>query len=79
MAEIVAIRGAQESALDKTGPVTIVRQGGPDSGIARLVLDNPPANALSLATIAALQEALDACAADDSVRVVVLADRKSVV
>ena len=44
-----------------------------DGAILRLFLDNPPANALSIDTIAALQAALDACAVDPSVRVVVLA------
>ena len=65
MAEIVAIRGEQEDA-------SLVRREY-EGGVARLVLNNPPANALSLAMIAALQEALDDCAADRSVRVVVLA------
>ena len=65
MAEIVAIRGEQEDA-------SLVRREY-EGGVARLVLNNPPANALSLGMIAALQEALDDCAADRSVRVVVLA------
>ncbi len=76
MAEIVAIRGGQDGG----GLVKITRDGGTggsqsDSqggGIVRLALDNPPANALSLSLIAALQQALDACATDPSVRVVVL-------
>ncbi len=72
MAEIVAVRGGQESPELVAELVTVTRGEGPDGAIARLALNNPPANALSLATIAALQRALDACAADDSVRVVVL-------
>lgn len=65
MAEVVAIRGERESGA----LVTADREGG----VLRLTLANPPANALSLATIAALQEALDAAAADRAVRVVVVA------
>jgi enoyl-CoA hydratase/carnithine racemase len=41
--------------------------------ILRLTLDNPPANALSLELMEALQSALDAAAGDDSVRVIVIA------
>jgi enoyl-CoA hydratase/carnithine racemase len=41
--------------------------------ILRITLDNPPANALSIATMEALGAALDAAAADDAIRVVVLA------
>jgi len=65
MAEIVAIRGERDSAA----PVKAEHAGG----VLRLTLANPPANALSLAVIAALQEAFDAAAADRDVRVVVLA------
>ena len=65
MAEIVAIRGERDSAALVSADC--------DGGILRLTLANPPANALSLATIAALQEALDAAGADPDVRVVVLA------
>src|SRR5438270_1017053 len=43
-----------------------------DGPILRLTLDNPPANALSLDLMAALQAALDAAADDDS-RVIVIA------
>src|SRR5437764_9147396 len=45
---------------DKQGPVL------------RLTLNNPPANALSLEVMAALQSALDAAAEDDSIRVIVI-------
>jgi enoyl-CoA hydratase/carnithine racemase len=44
-----------------------------DSGICRVTMANPPANALSLAMIADLQAAFDAARADDAVRVIVLA------
>jgi enoyl-CoA hydratase/carnithine racemase len=42
-------------------------------GICRITLSNPPANALSIAVMEALQAALDAAAADGDVRVIVLA------
>lgn len=42
-------------------------------GVLRLTLANPPANALSEALIAALHRRLDEAAADESVRVVVIA------
>ena len=41
--------------------------------VLRLTLDNPPANALSLAVMESLQDALDAARDDDSVRVIVIA------
>jgi enoyl-CoA hydratase/carnithine racemase len=44
-----------------------------EDGILRVTLANPPANALSLATIAALEEAFGEARADPRVRVVVLA------
>ena len=65
MAEI-AIMKAEASA---TGPVSAAF----NDGVLRLTLANPPANALSLATMAALQAQLDATRADASVRVVVIA------
>ena len=65
MAEVVAIRGESEDAA-------LVRRQL-DGGVLRLTLAKPPANALSLAMIAALQDAFDAAAADRDVRVVVLA------
>jgi len=69
MAEIVAIRGTEDDAGSVgAGLVRTAREGG----IVRLALNNPPANALSLDMMAALQEALDACAADRGVRVVVI-------
>lgn len=42
-------------------------------GVLRLTLTNPPANALSLATIAELQHGLDAAYRDREVRVVIIA------
>jgi enoyl-CoA hydratase/carnithine racemase len=41
--------------------------------VLRLTLDNPPANALSLEAMDALQAALDSARDDDSVRVIVMA------
>jgi enoyl-CoA hydratase/carnithine racemase len=43
------------------------------NGVLRLTLSNPPANALSLAMIAALQRGLDEAREDPSVRVIVIA------
>jgi enoyl-CoA hydratase/carnithine racemase len=44
-----------------------------DGTVLRLTLNNPPANALSIAVMEALQAALDAAREDASVRVVVIA------
>jgi enoyl-CoA hydratase/carnithine racemase len=49
-------------------PLEIAREGP----VLRLTLDNPPANALSLALIADLQASLDAARDDDGVRVVII-------
>ncbi len=64
MAEIVALKKA-----DPEGPLIV----GLDRGILRLTLASPPANALSLAVMAALQDQLDRARDDAVVRVVVLA------
>ncbi|MBZ9705501.1 enoyl-CoA hydratase [Mesorhizobium sp. ESP7-2] len=64
MAEILAIKPA---AADE-GPVTTRL----DKGVLRLTLTNPPANALSLAVMAALTAELDRAKADKAVRVIVL-------
>jgi enoyl-CoA hydratase/carnithine racemase len=50
-----------------------LRSERPRAGVLRLVLANPPANALSEAMIDALQDAFDAAAHDASVRAVVIA------
>ncbi|MER8706104.1 enoyl-CoA hydratase [Mesorhizobium sp. M1088] len=63
MAEIVAIKPAVAE-----GPVV----SRLDNGVLRLTLANPPANALSLAVMAALTAELDRAKADKSVRVIVL-------
>ncbi|MER8729073.1 enoyl-CoA hydratase [Mesorhizobium sp. M1227] len=63
MAEIVAIKPAVAE-----GPVV----SRLDNGVLRLMLANPPANALSLAMMAALTAELDRAKADKSVRVIVL-------
>jgi enoyl-CoA hydratase/carnithine racemase len=63
MAEVVSIRRAEPS-----GPVTARREG-----VALLLtLSNPPANALSLATIAALREGLQQGIDDREVRAIVI-------
>jgi len=64
LAEVVAMK-----RQDAQGPV-ISEQA---KGILRLTLANPPANALSLAMMAALKGEIDRAAADKSVRVVVIA------
>ncbi|MDN2582852.1 enoyl-CoA hydratase [Aquibium sp. ELW1220] len=64
MAEVVALKRSEVE-----GPVHASLSGG----ILTLTLANPPANALSIATMEALQAALDRARDDDAVRVVVLA------
>lgn len=64
MAEVVAMRRQQDA-----GPILEEMRGG----VLRITLANPPANALSLATIAALRASLDRASAEPAVRVVVLA------
>lgn len=63
MAEVVAMKRAPEGPLHTSL----------EEGVLRLVLANPPANALSLATMAALQSALDGALVDKGVRVIVIA------
>ncbi|OQM73478.1 enoyl-CoA hydratase [Manganibacter manganicus] len=64
MAEIVAMKREEQE-----GPVLVEEA----DGILRLTLANPPANALSLATMAALKVELDRARDDPAVRVIVLA------
>ena len=64
MAEILAMRRDEPQ-----GPVLAEQRGA----VLRLTLSNPPANALSLETMTALQEALDSARDDRSVRVIVIA------
>lgn len=64
MGEVLTMRKAEVA-----GPVLSDQIGA----VLRLTLANPPANALSLETMAALQAALDHAAADKAVRVVVIA------
>lgn len=76
MAEIVPIRFEDEGrggATDRpyAGGTLLARDQ--KDGVLVLTIANPPANALSLALIGALQQAFDDAAADESVRVVVLA------
>lgn len=62
MAEIVAIKPAPH------GPVSTSLT----EGVLRIVLSNPPANALSLAVLAALQDEFDRARSNDAVRVIIL-------
>lgn len=64
MAEIVALKRSETE-----GPLHMERMGG----VLRITLANPPANALSMETMEALQAALEQAAADRAVRVVVIA------
>jgi enoyl-CoA hydratase/carnithine racemase len=67
MAEIVALKTAPEGLVP--GPVMAVLE----KGVLRLTLASPPANALSLAVMAALTAELDRARNDKAVRVIVLA------
>lgn len=64
MADVVSFRKEEPGSL-----VRIERY----EPVVRITLNNPPANALSLCVMEALGYALDAVAADDAIRVVVLA------
>lgn len=66
MAEIVSLRKDQP---DEGGLLLSVQEGG----VLRLTLNNPPANALSIALLDALMAELDRAAADKSIRVLVIA------
>jgi enoyl-CoA hydratase/carnithine racemase len=62
------------ASADKPAPAdTPLRIERPRVGVLRLVLANPPANALSEAMLDALQAAIDSATDDVSVRVVVIA------
>ena len=63
MADVVEFR------KDGSGALVRVERAEP---ILRITLSNPPANALSIATMEALGDALDAAAKDDAIRIVVL-------
>lgn len=63
MAEIVSLRKVEEGLL----------LSAQEGGVLRLTLNNPPANALSIALMEALMAALDQAEAEKSVRVVVIA------
>jgi len=67
MAEILKIETPADLGND-----ILVRQRL-EGGVLRLVLNNPPANALSEAMLVALQETLDIAADDDETRVIILA------
>jgi enoyl-CoA hydratase/carnithine racemase len=64
---------SQAAAASEMGGERPLRLARGVEGVLRLTLANPPANALSEALIAALHRSLDEAAADETVRVVVLA------
>lgn len=66
MAEVVSFK--KDGGDSGAGPVLTSR----DKGVLRLTLNNPPANALSIALMEALMAELGAAADDPEVRVVVL-------
>ncbi|PZU22179.1 MAG: enoyl-CoA hydratase [Shinella sp.] len=66
MAEIVSLHKDK----DEAGGILLSMQ---DEGVLRLTLNNPPANALSIALMEALTAELDRAGSDKSVRVVVIA------
>jgi enoyl-CoA hydratase/carnithine racemase len=66
MAEVVSFK--KDGGDSGAGPVLTSR----DKGVLRLTLNNPPANALSIALMEALMAELTAAAEDPEVRVVVL-------
>lgn len=72
MAEIVTMRAERDGIAPVAGERGALLLREQDGGVLRLTIANPPANALSLAMISALQEAFDAAAADRTVRVIVL-------
>lgn len=68
MADVVSIKRAVSGEVE-AGP--IVRSL--ENGVLRITMANPPANALSLAMMEALQAAFDAARDDKAVRVIILA------
>ncbi|HEV7251006.1 MAG TPA: enoyl-CoA hydratase [Shinella sp.] len=64
MADVVSFRKEEPA-----NPVRVERF----EPILRITLNNPPANALSIAVMEALGAALDAAAADEAIRIVILA------
>ncbi len=69
MAEILAMRRPEPH-----GPVISEQE----NGVLRLTIANPPANTLSLETMAALQAELDRAASDKSLRVIIIASASKV-
>ena len=67
MAEILKIK-----TPDDLGDAVLVQQKL-DGGVLRLVLNNPPANTLSEAMLAAMKGALEAAESDSAVRVIIIA------
>lgn len=66
MADVVSLHGPEDQAEMPLGSALV-------GGVLRLTLNNPPANALSIALLQKLHAAFDLAATDRDVRVVVLA------
>jgi len=69
MADVVSFRKEEQAGLVR------IERAEP---ILRITLNNPPANALSVAVLEALGAALDAAAADEAIRIVVIASTGNV-
>ena len=69
MADVVAMKRQEGTLPLPAGPVAVARDGS----TLRLTLASPPANALSLAMMAALKAEIERAGEDASVRVVVIA------
>lgn len=73
MGDVLAMRhGVDEAGVDKAGVDDGPLGSRLADGVLTLTLANPPANALSMAMLAALQAALDRARDDEAVRVVVI-------
>jgi len=69
MADVVAMKRQEGTGPLPVGPVAVARDGS----TLRLTLASPPANALSLAMMAALKAEIERAGEDASVRVVIIA------
>jgi len=69
MADVVAMKRQEGTGPLPAGPVAVARDGS----TLRLTLASPPANALSLAMMAALKAEIERAGEDASVRVVIIA------
>jgi len=66
----MAVEAASRDGSKTDAPIRVER---PRAGVVRLVLDNPPANALSEAMLSALEDGIERVAADKAARVLVIA------